>query len=84
MVFIYFHTRSSDNEPMHTFCPSGAESWCKYQEAVSNDSVKGYRLKVTLPPAVMDAIKPVFKVLSTPDLLKHCLRNHMQNPNENI
>ncbi|GBN43414.1 hypothetical protein AVEN_119207-1 [Araneus ventricosus] len=25
---IYFHMRSTDNEPMHSFCPTGETSWC--------------------------------------------------------
>ncbi|XP_035228868.1 uncharacterized protein LOC118200978 [Stegodyphus dumicola] len=51
---VYFHTRSTDAEPLHTFCPAGADSWCKYQQAVSNGSVGKFHHKVTLPSSVMD------------------------------
>ncbi|GFT48838.1 uncharacterized protein TNCV_178891 [Trichonephila clavipes] len=29
---IYCHYRSTDEEPMHHFCPIGDTSWCKYQK----------------------------------------------------
>ncbi|GFY07085.1 uncharacterized protein TNCV_4203561 [Trichonephila clavipes] len=31
---VYFHIRSSDEEPLHSFCPVGPNSWCKYQNQV--------------------------------------------------
>ncbi|XP_035210537.1 uncharacterized protein LOC118184907 [Stegodyphus dumicola] len=70
---LYFHTRSTDSDPLHTFCPTGESSWCKYQIASK-----------TLPLTVMDVIKPVFNSLSHPDLLKRCLGAHTQNPNESL
>ncbi|GFW00998.1 uncharacterized protein TNCV_1762361 [Trichonephila clavipes] len=32
---VYFHIRSSDEEPLHSFCPVGSNSWCKYQKSSS-------------------------------------------------
>ncbi|GBL98092.1 hypothetical protein AVEN_84592-1 [Araneus ventricosus] len=57
---IYFHTRSTDNEPLHSFCPAGETSWCKYNQAVSKRTAETFRHKNSLPPAVMDAIKRIF------------------------
>ncbi|GFU84407.1 uncharacterized protein TNCV_4680251 [Trichonephila clavipes] len=34
---IYCHYRSTDEEPMHHFCPIGDTSWCKYQKAVATN-----------------------------------------------
>lgn len=79
---VYFHTRSTDLEPLHSFCPSGLNSWCKYQQAVAKGTVNKFRHKVTLPAAVMDTLKPVFRDLSNPNLLSRCLGSHTQNPNE--
>lgn len=27
---IYWHMRSTDEEPLHSFCPEGSDSWCKF------------------------------------------------------
>ncbi|GFW16319.1 uncharacterized protein TNCV_4264841 [Trichonephila clavipes] len=39
---IYCHYRSTDEEPMHHFCPIGDTSWCKYQKAVATNIVLLY------------------------------------------
>ncbi|GFS80474.1 uncharacterized protein TNCV_3448731 [Trichonephila clavipes] len=70
---VYFHIRSSDEEPLHSFCPVGPNSWCKYQNQGVEDSVGTFRHSNKLPVAVMDAIKPVFNDLSQPKLLQKCL-----------
>ncbi|GFU93780.1 uncharacterized protein TNCV_1660051 [Trichonephila clavipes] len=70
---VYFHIRSSDEEPLHSFCPVGPNSWCKYQNQVVEGSVETFRHSNKLPVAVMDAIKPVFNDLSQPKLLQKCL-----------
>ncbi|GFU80910.1 uncharacterized protein TNCV_4178751 [Trichonephila clavipes] len=68
---VYFHIRSSDEEPLHSFCPVGPNSWCKYQNQVVEGSVETFRHSNKLPVAVMDAIKPVFNDLSQPKLLQN-------------
>ncbi|GFT55517.1 uncharacterized protein TNCV_1326841 [Trichonephila clavipes] len=70
---VYFHIHSSDEEPLHSFCPVGPNSWCKYQNQVLEGSVENFRHSNKLPVAVMDAIKPVFNDLSQPKLLQKCL-----------
>ncbi|GFW23611.1 retrovirus-related Pol polyprotein from transposon 17.6 [Trichonephila clavipes] len=70
---VYFHIRSSDEEPLHSFCPVDPNSWCKYQNQVVEGSVETFRYSNKLPVAVMDAIKPVFYDLSQPKLLQKCL-----------
>ncbi|GFV52613.1 uncharacterized protein TNCV_649121 [Trichonephila clavipes] len=70
---VYFHVRSSDEEPLHSFCPVGPNSWCKYQNQVVEGSVETFRHSNKLPVAVMDAIKPVFNDLSQPKLLQKYL-----------
>ncbi|GFW32562.1 uncharacterized protein TNCV_1121911 [Trichonephila clavipes] len=71
---VYFHIRSSDEEPLHSFCPVGPNSWCKYQNQVVEGSVETFRHSNKLPVAVMDAIKPVFNDLSQPKLLQKMSR----------
>ncbi|GFW80412.1 uncharacterized protein TNCV_2945441 [Trichonephila clavipes] len=81
---VYFHIRSSDEEPLHSFCPVGPNSWCKYQNQVVEGSVETFRHSNKLPVAVMDAIKPVFNDLSQPKFLQKCLGGKTQNNNESI
>ncbi|GFW34427.1 uncharacterized protein TNCV_500451 [Trichonephila clavipes] len=81
---VYFHIRSSDEEPLHSFCPVGPNSWCKYQNQVLEGSVETFRHSNKLPVAVMDAIKPVFNDLSQPKLLQKCLGGKTQNNDESI
>ncbi|GFS90727.1 uncharacterized protein TNCV_3771501 [Trichonephila clavipes] len=68
---VYLHIRSSDEEPLHSFCPVGPNSWCKYQNQVVEGSVETFRHSSKLTVAVMDAIKPVFNDLSQPKLLQN-------------
>ncbi|GFV32960.1 uncharacterized protein TNCV_1746021 [Trichonephila clavipes] len=64
------HTTSTDEEPMHHFCPTGDTSWCKYQKAVATNSASLFKHKNILPIAIMDEIKPIIAELSAPKLLK--------------
>lgn len=81
---IYFHIRSTDTEPLHTFCPTDESTWCKYQQAVANGTVDSFKHEVTVFAAIMDAIKPVFNVLSHPTLITRCLGAFTQNANESL
>lgn len=77
---VYFHTLSTNEEPSHELCPAGADSWCKFNKG----KVTGvnYNHPHSLPRAIMDEIKPIFRDLAHPDLLKKCLHGRTQNPNE--
>ncbi|GFV40936.1 uncharacterized protein TNCV_2665271 [Trichonephila clavipes] len=81
---IYCHYRSTDEEPMHHFCPIGDTSWCKYQKAVATNSVSIFKHKNIVPIAVMDEIKPIIAELSAPKLLKKCVGGKTQNANESF
>ncbi|GFV79854.1 uncharacterized protein TNCV_1726791 [Trichonephila clavipes] len=70
---IYCHYRSTDEEPMHHFCPIGDTSWCKYQKAVATNSASLFKHKNTVPIAIMDEIKPLIAELSAPKFLKKCV-----------
>ncbi|GFU48073.1 uncharacterized protein TNCV_4020491 [Trichonephila clavipes] len=81
---VYFHIRSSDEEPLHSFCPVGPNSWCKYQNQLLEGRVETFRHSNKLPVALMAAIKPVFNDLSQPKLLQKCLGGKTENNNESI
>ena len=77
---IYFHYRSTDDIPVHSFCGD----WCSYKQAVVAGNVDEYKHTRNLPVPVMDAIKPVFKDLAKTELLKKCLEGYTQNANESM
>ncbi|GFX71216.1 uncharacterized protein TNCV_3409861 [Trichonephila clavipes] len=45
---------------------------------------KSYKHKNSLPVAVVEAMRPIFRDVSHPDLLKKCLHGKTQNPNESF
>ncbi|GFV56987.1 uncharacterized protein TNCV_1678681 [Trichonephila clavipes] len=69
---VWGHSCSTDDEPMHWFCPTNPNTWCKYNAAINNN-LQNYKHKPSVAKAVRDAIKPVFADLSHPALLKKCL-----------
>ena len=77
---IYFHKLSTHQNPLHNMCTVN----CPYQKAKEEGKLHTFKHKNSLPAAVMEAIKPVFKDLAHPDLLRKCLKGYMQNPNESI
>ena len=77
---IYFHKLSTDKVPRHQLCK---ESWCKYLQSQKDKSIK-FTHKNSLPAAVMEGIKPIFKDLTHPDLLNKCLDGYTQNANESL
>ncbi|GBN50773.1 hypothetical protein AVEN_36179-1 [Araneus ventricosus] len=70
---------SDDENPQHGFCPSDPDTWCKFKKA----ELLGSSFH-NLPVAVVEAMGPIFKDLSHPDLLKKCLHGSTQNPNESV
>lgn len=78
-----FHRASTDEQPEHRFCPTGVSSWCGWQrQKAGADEV--YRHHNSLPPAVVDTLKPIYRDLTTPNLLGRCLRGATQNQNESL
>ncbi|GFT70576.1 uncharacterized protein TNCV_1133321 [Trichonephila clavipes] len=67
----FLHKLSTDEYPQHGFCPIGEDSWCGFKKAEA--SGKSYKHKNSLPVAVVEAMRPIFRDLSHPDLLKKCL-----------
>ncbi|GFT23876.1 uncharacterized protein TNCV_3207391 [Trichonephila clavipes] len=80
---VWGHSCSTDDEPMHWFCPTNPNTWCKYNAAINNN-LQNYKHKPSVAKAVRDVIKPVFADLSHPALLKKCLGCKTQNPNESL
>jgi hypothetical protein len=79
---IYFHTFASNETPSHGLCPSGPDSWCKYNVALAKKELF-YHTKV-ISSAVTEVVKPIFQDLATDDLLRRCLHGTTQNQNESF
>ncbi|XP_064598238.1 uncharacterized protein LOC135464678 [Liolophura sinensis] len=79
-----YHSASTDENPQHQYCPEEEDTWCKWQQAKKNSTSQDYEHKHPLPPAVIEAIKPLYTRLSQESLLKRCLEGHTQNNCESI
>lgn len=77
---LFCHISSTDDNPQHALCPKGEESWCKYNRGKITGET--YNHPHSLPFAIMEEIKPIFRDLSEINLLKKCLHGRTQNPNE--
>lgn len=77
---IFMQKLSNDEHQQHGVCPIGKYSWCVFKKA----TVSTYKHKNNLPVAIVEAMRPVFKDLSHPDLLKKCVHGNTQNPNESM
>ena len=66
---VFHHSLSSDEKPHHQSCPSGPDSWCKYNRALSNNE-EPPKHTPKLPMDLSPFNKPVFTELSKLKLLK--------------
>ncbi|GFU11485.1 uncharacterized protein TNCV_4742261 [Trichonephila clavipes] len=78
---IFLHKLSTDEKPQHGFCPSDTDTWCKFKKA---ELLGETYHKNSLPVDVVEAMRPVFRDLANPELLKKCLHGGTQNPNESV
>lgn len=79
-----YHKLSTDENPQHDKCPSGADSWCTWQKAKATNTLDSYRHEKPLKMEVFSAIKPIYEELSNDDLLTRCLGGFTQNSNESF
>lgn len=80
---VYYHSVSYDEDPQHYYCPGGATSWCKYQQALANNEdppPHTTRIDYDWQPYVL----PVFERLCDATLLEKCLMGATQNRNESF
>ena len=65
----------------HLYCPEGSESWCKYKKDLWFGT-NTYTRKRCLPFIFRGELKPIFKRLSSNDLLTSCQKDLTQNQND--
>ena len=81
---IFFHLQA-ENAEAHDHCPKGADSWCKYQKAVSTNQADAFVHGTPyIAPACMQACKLVFESLIAEELLEGCIGAYTQNCNESF
>lgn len=81
---IYFHVMSTNDNPTHELCPKDENTWCKYNKAKMDNLLYDHTNHFHLPSSIMEVLKPTFRALSDPELLKKCLKGKTQNPNESL
>eukprot|EP00112_Aurelia_sp_Birch-Aquarium-sp1_P002653 Seg1297.4 transcript_id=Seg1297.4/GoldUCD/mRNA.D3Y31 product="hypothetical protein" protein_id=Seg1297.4/GoldUCD/D3Y31 len=82
-AILYHCTNYDDDEKRHQYCPRDAKSWCKFQK----DKVTGTNTRkesINLPMWIHELIKPIFRDLSSDELLSRCLHGKTQNANESL
>eukprot|EP00795_Rhopilema_esculentum_P017497 gene17497-9115_t len=85
IMAILLHLSSTDDLPKHAHCPPGSSSWCFWQRALAKEETPGKHSEhETLPTEVGKKLVPIFQRLSDDSLLKRCVRNKTQNPNESL
>ena len=87
IMAIIEHCSSTDDDPHHSNCPKGPDSWCFFQKhaALGLPVIPGSHLKeigTPLAPVVAQHILPIFQNMSSEDLLSRCTLQATQNANE--
>lgn len=77
------NVESSSLENQHRFCPTGENSWCKWQQDKATGT-KTYKPNNILTMVFLEILRPVFMKLSESKLLGRCIRGATQNRNECI
>ena len=75
------HMNSSDERPRHHLCPTGNDSWCKWQAAKAKGE-ESYHIKPPIPGAIVTLMKPIYRRLGSRSLLEKCVDGYTQNANE--
>ena len=68
-----FHNSMLEVEKRHRFCPRGKESWCKWQKEKTEEKDSTSEPQLNLPEAIFDVLLPIYKDLTSDDLLSRCL-----------
>ena len=72
-----FHVASSYDDNYHTYCPKTSDPWCQHNRDIVN------KTNLCVPVAgvsvdIIEAIKPVYRDLTKPDVLGKCLKTQMR------
>nr|XP_012218899.1 PREDICTED: uncharacterized protein LOC105670133 [Linepithema humile] len=84
IMAIYHHACSTDENPQHQYCPSGAESWCKWQVARVTGRLDEFEHQPAVSKEVQDHLLPIYEDLARDDLLERCARNATESFNATV
>ena len=80
------HCYSTDDKPRHELCPTGVDSWCFFQDAISRHEPPGPHDKFVRTPLnynkLNQYLQPIYERLTDPVLLGRCVAGKTQNANE--
>ncbi|KAK3915688.1 Serine/threonine-protein kinase-like protein CCR2 [Frankliniella fusca] len=82
-----YHCASTDTKHNHTYCPTGKESYCFFNKRKAQrckDKGSHDKMPLQLNEKVFQAILPVYKRLSSDELLSRCTKGQTQNANESL
>ena len=74
----FLHSQSTDDNPQHSKCPEGEESWCFYRRAEAKNEAPPEHTH-PLPREVADKMTDVYTRLGDTELLERCLSGKTQN-----
>jgi len=80
----FFHKISTDEEPQHSHCPAGADSWCRWRQHEATGTLAPFKHPPPLDDDVQEVLRPIYEELTTNELLERCLGNNTQNNNESF
>ena len=75
---LYHCSEANSSEGRHQFCPKSKDSWCKYYASKFKKGTP-YVEKLGFPVECRKKIEPIFRDLSSDDLLNKCLHGNTQN-----
>jgi hypothetical protein len=81
------HCMSTDDQPRHTRCPEGMNSWCFYQKANAAGTEPGPHATNIHHSVAYDIAKDMvdtYTRMSQPSLLQRLSKGKTQNPNESF
>ncbi|GIY10344.1 uncharacterized protein CDAR_44391 [Caerostris darwini] len=78
----FYHKVSTDENPQHSYCPVGPESWRKWRKSEAEGTFETFEHPPALDDEAQEILKPIYEDLTADDLLERCLGNNTQNNNE--
>lgn len=87
VIATLYHCASTDEKPMHNKCPEGENSWCFSNRAVAkSEKLKSHKTEIHTPlnVTVIEKMIPLYKRLSSKEILERCTRGKTQNANESL
>jgi hypothetical protein len=80
-----FHSLSTDDDPHHSRCPDGPDSWCSWKKAQALGlPAPKQKCSTALSRPVAEKLVPIYQRMSEKALLERLLHGATQNANESL